>query len=666
MQLESCTQIIEAQDKQGWEWEVVIIEAGKSGNGFYYPPQVLKEATPLFSGVRALARADEQHLKDKDKSVKNIVGWFTHPRFEHNQVRARFHISEAADWLRTLMLDAWRRGKRDIVGFSIVAQGVARLQRGAKGVVKMVESIRRVDLVDVVVNPAAGGRIAHLVASTGPNKKEELGMVENMLRYMEQKAPDLYERLDTENLNQDEVLKLYTEAVARNEAPSSKDVTERLTQLEHELKLAERRLRLAEALNESGLPPLARAKLSRRFSDTIFTEAQLQEAIHEERDFLARLSGQSKFPGLGSPRIEVGYNEREKTLKALDGFFANADIDGVPRFRSFREAYVTITGDVNLTGQLREARHLHKFTESLTTTSWSEILGDSITRRMLAEYRTPGLDDWHKIVSDRTAIRDFRTNRRMRMGGYGTLPSVAEQGTYQNLTSPSDEEATFSIQKKGGLEELTLEMIANDDVGAIRRIPQKLGRAAARTLYKTVFDIIVDNNATSYDSLPLFDAAHGNLGNSALSANSLLAAKIAMSEQTAYGDSADVLGLTAKWLLVPLELEDIAYRLTTSPTLVGATNNAGTEPNIHSSYGLKVIVVPYWTDANDWALVCDPGDCPTIEVGFFNGQEEPELFVQDQPTAGSMFTADKITYKIRHIYGVCVLDHRGMYKSIVT
>jgi len=58
-------------------------------------------------------------------------------------------------------------------------------------------------------------------------------------------------------------------------------------------------------------------------------------------------------------------------------------------------------------------------------------------------------------------------------------------------------------------------------------------------------------------------------------------------------------------------------------------------------------------------------DVPTIEIGFLNGREEPELFVQDEPTNGSMFSNDKITYKVRHIYGGAVLDYRGLQGNVV-
>jgi len=39
--------------------------------------------------------------------------------------------------------------------------------------------------------------------------------------------------------------------------------------------------------------------------------------------------------------------------------------------------------------------------------------------------------------------------------------------------------------------------------------------------------------------------------------------------------------------------------------------------------------------------------------------------VQDNPTVGSLFASDKITYKIRHIYGGAVTDFRGLYKAVV-
>jgi hypothetical protein len=91
---------------------------------------------------------------------------------------------------------------------------------------------------------------------------------------------------------------------------------------------------------------------------------------------------------------------------------------------------------------------------------------------------------------------------------------------------------------------------------------------------------------------------------------------------------------------------------------VGAASDV---PNIHQ--GLSLQVMDYWSSATAWAVVADPNQTPTLEVGFYQGRETPELFTQSDPTVGSMFDADKLTYKIRHIYSGAVLDYRSFYRG---
>jgi hypothetical protein len=52
-------------------------------------------------------------------------------------------------------------------------------------------------------------------------------------------------------------------------------------------------------------------------------------------------------------------------------------------------------------------------------------------------------------------------------------------------------------------------------------------------------------------------------------------------------------------------------------------------------------------------------------VGFLDGEEEPDLFVQEDERQGAMFSHDKKTFKIRHCYGGAVLDFRGAQGAIV-
>ena len=50
---------------------------------------------------------------------------------------------------------------------------------------------------------------------------------------------------------------------------------------------------------------------------------------------------------------------------------------------------------------------------------------------------------------------------------------------------------------------------------------------------------------------------------------------------------------------------------------------------------------------------------------FWTATRNRSCSYKDNPTSGSMFTHDKLTWKIRHIYGGNVLDYRGMYGAIV-
>jgi hypothetical protein len=72
-------------------------------------------------------------------------------------------------------------------------------------------------------------------------------------------------------------------------------------------------------------------------------------------------------------------------------------------------------------------------------------------------------------------------------------------------------------------------------------------------------------------------------------------------------------------------------------------------------------VITHLTDATDWFACAGVDQVDQIELGFLDGREEPEIFVADMPTGGSLFAADKIDYKIRHVYGGAVVDFRGFY-----
>lgn len=732
--------LIEAKDEKGSIWEVMLIRSGQSKNGNIYPPEVLRTAAPLFEGVRALARSDEDHLQDKKKNVKDIVGWFDNVRFAEGNLIADFHISKAADWLRVMIKDAWDQGKRDLVGLSIVAEGTGTLKKTATGFVRQVETIDKVNSVDVIVNPAAGGGFLKLVASqagpvqgglldinqtqpdnnagnlqshdSGPGPQEE-SMKKKLLEALKAKAQEKYNSIDPEKITEVELQILLAEACpddaevkallaesggeppqagkktgvvvtpppTGNTPPPSTpaagsvglteaEVREARTALD-QIKKANCRLTLTEALSNSKLPEPVRAQVRNRFAGRVFDLTELSAEIELQKDTLAKLSESGNVSGLGLGRLEIGVGERQKLESAMDGFFAGINVNEVTRFSGFAEAYVAFTGDSELTFRTENCGRLQEvFAEALTSPVWGKVLGDSIARRMVVEYLDPVINQYRDIVSEFSNIKDFRPNPRTKFGGYGAIPDVAESGSYDALSSPGDTAETFTLSKRGGTETVTMEMIANDDQGAVKRIPRDLGRAAARTLRDFVFGFILSPPTMAEDSKALFHTDHDNLLTAALSDTALNAVFVAMQGQAAFDTPTNVLGLTPKHIIVPRQLRSLAWKLAGSEHQVGSAEGTARytdrEMNYFKQFNLNVIVVPNWSDATDWATVCDVRDCPTIEIGFYKGRQEPEIFVMDNPSAGSVFTNDKITYKIRHIYNGTVLDFRGMSKNVVT
>ena len=90
------------------------------------------------------------------------------------------------------------------------------------------------------------------------------------------------------------------------------------------------------------------------------------------------------------------------------------------------------------------------------------------------------------------------------------------------------------------------------------------------------------------------------------------------------------------------------------------------DPQAHKGKGVQVLVYDYLTDANDWFALADPNQMDTVILGFLGGNENPELFVQDQANVGSVFTSDKQSYKVRHVYGGDVGEHRSLYRQVVS
>lgn len=633
---------------------VRVIRAGTSLNNVTYPASVLREAASLFDGVRVFVKSDEQHLKGGGKDFRQLVGRLTEAKFvdtkDGGEIQAVLDVLESSD-VAAKLREAVQRGMTDLFGLSIDAYGRSK----KTGKFREAISLTKVASVDLIIEPGAGGQFIRFTeAKATPNEETDM-LREQMMKAIA--ARDAKRAEGLADASDEQILEAYREAVAtpaKTETPAS--VTQE--QIDERFRMIEARADARVTIAEAKLPKAIKDRLTTRFAEAASFEAEdVTAAIEAERKFLGELNDGAKVTGLGE-FVEAGEDRADKVKKMLDDFF-----DRSKPAMSFKECYIDITGDRRVTGlmrdmdmnRLREAVGDANFREAINAATFGNVLGDSITRAMVRDYQNGGSwADW-RWLADVVPVSDFRTQERTRMGGFGDLPAVAEGAAYTELAAPGDEKATYAISKRGGLETITLETIANDDVGVIRRVPLKLGTAAARTLYKFVYSFL-DGNGLIYDGTALFVAGHSNIGTAALDATSYAAARLRMFKQKEL-TSNEPLGIPLRHLAVPSDLEGAAHDLFARSTNLDKTFVQSQDPTVH--------VVTHWTDANNWYGTADKADCPLIEVGFYNGQETPELFVQDQPTNGSVFTNDKITYKLRHIYSGAVIDFRGFDGSIV-
>lgn len=658
-------------------FHVRVIAAGDSRNGRRYPLSVLRESATLYEGAKAF----DHHRTETElmsSTVDGLVGQYRNVAADNEGLVADLHLLPSATHVAEGLdasLAAQADGLPPLMGIShdaVATWKVAKVTEGGRTRrLEEATKIVRVLSADVVADPAAGGvplrSVAGGITAGGDSNQQSVTEEETNMSLADLVASATDE--DKQALRD-----LLDPPAPTNDNKTDDTKVDDDKQPEGELVGAAREsmsvaLLVKHAVESAGLDLRHVATITQDLPERV-TESDVTQAVAR----LQRLAESFEKHGLtpsSTPGIrvtgEAADKVRERVFQTVCGNFREG-------FTSFFDMFEAVTGERVRHGDpddaariIRESwalldRNLSRVTESVDSTSWAEVLGDSIARRLIAQYNSPTYSSWREVATV-VPVKDFRTNRRVRLAGYGDLPAVLQGAPYQPLTSPGDEEATYTVSKRGGTEDLTMEAILNDDLGAIVRIPNELGRAAARTLYKFVWLTLFANNPTcTYDSVALFNAGHSNTTAIALSNAGMNSLRQKMRDQPGFGVAGEPLGISPRMLIVPNELEDLGNQLTAGQRAVPATTPGATDvPNLH--VGTKLIVVDHFTDADDWYMAADPSEVPIIEIGFLGGREDPELFMQDDPKVGAVFSSDKVSWKIRHIYSGANLDHRGVQRG---
>jgi hypothetical protein len=436
---------------------------------------------------------------------------------------------------------------------------------------------------------------------------------------------------------------------------------------------AQARASLLDAkLAAAKLPGPAEAFVRGQFrSERVFESGEVDAAIGSVKGLLGEVFGQSAIRGVGGyrPGVEVGASALDRVQAAMDLLFGVTVEDryrNTPRFTGVREAYIQITGDKYFTGRYVWEESVVREANEVTTSVLPNVVLNSMTKRLVRDYQAQ--PKWWEPIVIKTPVLDMKQQNRIRLNDFASLASVSEGAAYANIAW-GDARENYTPTKFGNLVVVTLEAFLNDDVHAITRIPTKVAHAATVTINEQIATLFTQSGGTGptmSDTFHVFDATNhqGNTSASTpaydLSSSALQSAMTAL--EKIQNTASKRIGVRGRYLLIPPDLRWTAAVVTQSQYAAGSANN-----DINPLAGAIVpIVVPQFTTAYQWYLLADPAQVESLEVGFLNGREEPELLVQDNPTQGSVFTNDEISYKVRHIYGTGWLDYRGAFAALPT
>ena len=317
------------------------------------------------------------------------------------------------------------------------------------------------------------------------------------------------------------------------------------------------------------------------------------------------------------------------------------------------------------------------FQEAMSTSDFPLLFADILDRQLLQAYREAP-QHWPAIAKP-AEVRDFRNVKRFPrgIGGGATLDGVAAGASYPESSIADSTPIQYAVAKYGRRMPFDFETLVNDDLDALKDVPERFGRAARMTEEKFVTELYVDSSGPHAS---VYTSGNANIvtGNPALSIAGLQTAMQVLGAMTD-GDGNPIV-VTAATLVVPPALEITAQNILNATEIrlvaaeAGATANQQLTAQNWMRNRVRLVVNPWIpivassSNGNtSWFLFADAASGPAaLELGFLRGYSEPQVFVKSpnqQFVGGGTpdvmagdFDTDAIQYKVRHILGGSVID----------
>jgi hypothetical protein len=305
-------------------------------------------------------------------------------------------------------------------------------------------------------------------------------------------------------------------------------------------------------------------------------------------------------------------------------------------------------------------RHATLRVNALYTTSDFPSVLNGVSQAAFQAGWDAGPQYWQQICAP-MSVRSLRAEQRVYVGGFGLFAKIPEGTAVKAITIPGYSTMT-KADRYGVCFGITEEAIVNNDLGEFIAKAKSIGNAAAITVSKLVMKCLEDN-AALLDGGALFNSTavttaggHANLAasGSGITKTAIGVGKASMRSQPAPGGQTK-LGIRARSLIVPAELEDPAWDAAGLPNGMGEPGT-NLERYMLDAGRVGIVSTPYLS-GNAWYLAADPDVAPLLHIAFLNGVSQPRL------TAKENFNSGGMDYVAELDFGVTPADFRGGYKD---
>lgn len=274
------------------------------------------------------------------------------------------------------------------------------------------------------------------------------------------------------------------------------------------------------------------------------------------------------------------------------------------------------------------------------TASFPQITLDAMNKSMMVGYEEfPST--WEGPMRRGQSVSDFKNINRIRLGDVPSLSVLPDNQPLPQVRVADGKEA-YSVIARGADLSLSWQLLVNDDMGVLSRIPQGLGRAAARTVNFVAWAKLTENR-TMRDGQAFFLAtAAGNryrsnsttgAGAPSVSTVQTLTNKMMQmrGENTPENAESDaVLALMPRYIIGPSALRTTILQLVRSTADPAATLSSAV---FNPANTLDPVIEPLLDSDSTtrWYLAADPASIDGIEVTFLAGQERPIIRQVEDP-----------------------------------